>query len=95
MKQFESINPFTFEKKTYEVDDFFYEVAHEVREALYNHFDTRKPSEESAVVHELMLNPYAPQFMVGVIKNRKKGEVVAKKYKITIEEVLHTYTSEY
>ena len=87
-KQFESINPFTFEKKTHEVDEFFYEVAHEVREALYNHFDNRVPSEKTADVHELMLNPYEPQFLVGVIKNRKDGETIAKKYKVTIEEVI-------
>ena len=75
----------TFEKIEQRYDDFHYEIAETVRLALY---DKYQMINKTGDVTNLMSDLDCDKLIVGLIKRRNNGELVADKYKIIIEKLV-------
>lgn len=80
------IHPETFETSEVEFDDFHYKIAEVVQKALAENIKSKggylKPHQVTPII---VMDDGT--LRVAVVKERKHGEVVAKKYRVLIEEI--------
>ncbi len=71
-------DPETFEKTTHEFDEYHYELLQSFRELL---------SSKTIVITQPLSDKEGKLLMFGVIRERRDDEIIAEKYKITIEKI--------
>ncbi len=71
--------PETFEAEQREFSDFHYDLQQKLREAAIQEFG------DGACVSPVIASADGKKLMFGVMRDRHNGELVAEKYKITIE----------
>ena len=84
MKKIEYIDETTFEKTIQEFEDFHYELAENIKSDIHDRYQVGL---KNAIVTSIISNKDGDKLIVGLIKNRYNGELVADKYRITIEKV--------
>ena len=80
----------TFEETIQEFDDYHYDVAKEIRNFVKEKFDCSESSfsiDNKDCITDLYSTREANELFFGIIKDRKNKEVIAEKYKITIEKI--------
>ena len=80
MRKVNYIDEKTFEKTEQEFENFHYGLAENIREDIINKY-------EPETITPIISNKEGTQLIVGVLKNRAKGQVFADKYRITIEKL--------
>lgn len=84
MKRIEYIDEDTFEKTYQYFEEFHYELAENIKSDIHDKYQIGWKIAETT---EILSNKDGDKLIVGVIKNRKEGELNAEKYKITIEKI--------
>ncbi len=85
MKKVEYVDETTFEKTEQQFEDFHYELAKNIKSDIHDRYQIGWKVAEAT---SILSNKDGDKLIIGVIENRNNGELVANKYRITIEKVV-------
>jgi hypothetical protein len=84
MKKMIYVDETTFEKTEQEFSEFHFDLAENIKDDISTRYDI---GWKLAKTTDIMSNKDGDKLIIGVIKNRLNNEMVAEKYKITIEKL--------
>jgi len=84
MKKIEYTDENTFEITDQYFEEFHYELAENIKSDIHDKYQI---GWKIAKTTDILSNKDGNKLIIGVIKNRKEGEINAEKYKITIEKI--------
>lgn len=85
MKKLDYVDEFTFEKTEQQFEDFHYDLAKNIISDIHDRYEV---GWKKAKVTGLLSNKEGDKLIICVIENRNNGELVANKYRISIEKVV-------
>ena len=84
MKRIEYVDENTFERTYQYFEEFHYKLAENIKSDIHDKYQIEW---KAAKTTDILSNKEGDKLIIGVIKNRKEGELSTEKYKITIEKI--------
>lgn len=91
MKKIIFVNPETFEETIQEFEECHYKLATDVKEFVQDRHQCINKSigdlGASCFITDLISDQEGKKLMIGIVKKRKEGQIIAEKFRITIEKI--------